>query len=83
MSSNIGLVPTWEDFESLPQVRAYVLEALRWRPPVPFGERIVERADDEINCTFLQEFHTVPLRILSGYVAHHPANGIPVLNGAI
>lgn len=36
------LVPTWEDSESLPQVHAYVLETLRWRPVTPIGERLVE-----------------------------------------
>ncbi|KAF8549342.1 cytochrome P450 [Imleria badia] len=29
--------PTWEDSESLPQVHAYVLETLRWRPVTPTG----------------------------------------------
>ena len=35
---NVALVPSWEDYESLPQVHAFVLEALRWRPVLPIGE---------------------------------------------
>ncbi|KAH0838823.1 cytochrome P450 [Lanmaoa asiatica] len=30
-------MPTWEDSKSLPQVHAFVLEALRWRPVTPIG----------------------------------------------
>ncbi|KAI9572527.1 cytochrome P450 [Boletus coccyginus] len=30
-------IPTWEDYKWLPQVRAFVLETLRWRPVIPIG----------------------------------------------
>ncbi|KAG9310417.1 cytochrome P450 [Chiua virens] len=30
-------LPNWEDFELLPQVHAFVLETLRWRPVTPIG----------------------------------------------
>ncbi|KAF9221215.1 cytochrome P450 [Gyrodon lividus] len=29
--------PTWEDSSSLPQLQAFISEALRWRPITPFG----------------------------------------------
>ena len=34
-----GRCPQWEDREKLPLLRAVVKEVLRWRPPVPTGER--------------------------------------------
>lgn len=52
MSNTVALVPTWEDSESLPQVHAYVLEALRWRPVTPIGGYCLEWADGEIDRTF-------------------------------
>ncbi|KAF8549251.1 cytochrome P450 [Imleria badia] len=39
-------LPTWEDSESLPQVHAYVLEVLRWRPVTPIG--FAHRATQDI-----------------------------------
>jgi cytochrome P450 len=32
-----GRVPTWEDWSLLPQLHAFVSEALRWRPVTPIG----------------------------------------------
>ena len=34
-----GRCPQWEDREKLPLLRAVVKEVIRWRPPVPTGER--------------------------------------------
>ena len=65
MSNNVGLVPTWEDSESLPQVHAYVLEILRWRPITPIGVYFQSREIARLT------LHTVPLRTLSGYVAQY------------
>ena len=31
MSNNVALAPTWADYELLPQVRPFVLEALHWK----------------------------------------------------
>ena len=42
MSNNDTLVPTWDDYESLPQVHAFVLETLRWRPVGRIGEGFSE-----------------------------------------
>ncbi|KAF8549254.1 cytochrome P450 [Imleria badia] len=39
-------MPTWEDSESLPQVHAYILETLRWRPVTPIG--FAHRATQDI-----------------------------------
>ncbi|KAF8553151.1 cytochrome P450, partial [Imleria badia] len=39
-------MPTWEDSESLPQVHAYILETLRWRPVAPIG--FAHRATQDI-----------------------------------
>jgi len=39
-------VPNWQDFESLPQVHAFVSEALRWRPVAPIG--FAHRATQDI-----------------------------------
>ncbi|KAF8553149.1 cytochrome P450 [Imleria badia] len=39
-------IPTWEDSESLPQVHAYIMEALRWRPVAPIG--IAHRATQDV-----------------------------------
>jgi hypothetical protein len=33
------LVPTFDDDESLPVLRAFILESMRWRPLVPMGEQ--------------------------------------------
>ena len=71
MSNNDALVPTWEDYESLPQVHAFVLETLRWRPVVPMGGCFSEYEDHKIECTFLQGWHTVPLGTSFGYVAYN------------
>jgi hypothetical protein len=71
MSNNVALVPTWEGYESLPQVQAFVLEALRWRPVVPIDGCFLDHEDREIDGTFLQESHTAPLGTSSGYVSYH------------
>jgi cytochrome P450 len=39
-------MPTWKDSESLPQVHAYILETLRWRPVTPIG--FAHRATQDI-----------------------------------
>lgn len=31
------LVPSWDDWDALPQLRAFILEGLRWRPVTPLG----------------------------------------------
>jgi len=61
-------LPTWEGYESLPQVQAFVLEALRWRPVVPIDGCFLDHEDREIDGTFLQESHTAPLGTSSGGV---------------
>jgi len=39
-------LPSWEDLDSLPQIHAYVLETLRWRPVTPIG--FAHRATQDI-----------------------------------
>ena len=53
MFDNFALVPSWEDSESLPQVHAYVLEALRWRPILSMGECFLRIWGHQIDCTYL------------------------------
>lgn len=36
-----GRCPEWEDQERLPLLRAVIKEVIRWRPPVPTGERLI------------------------------------------
>ena len=62
--------PDWRDFESLPQVHAFVSETLRWRPITPIGEYFITKRLTEIDFPLLQGLHTVLPRTLSGYVHH-------------
>ena len=50
MSNEVASVPDWEDFESLPQLRAFVSETLRWRPVATIGEYF--HNDDHGKLTF-------------------------------
>ena len=69
MSNNVALAPTLEGYESLPQLHAFVLEALRWRPVGTVGGCFSEWEDRvEIDNTLLQEFHIAPLGTSFGCV---------------
>ena len=35
-------MPTFGDWDMLPQLHAFMLEALRWRPPAPLGMFLLE-----------------------------------------
>jgi cytochrome P450 len=32
-------VPSWSDWDALPQLHAFISEALRWRPVTPLGKQ--------------------------------------------
>jgi len=53
LPNRVTLVPTWEDYKCLPQVRAYVLETLGWRPVTPMGECLSDWVDDKTNSILL------------------------------
>ncbi|KIJ14884.1 hypothetical protein PAXINDRAFT_134552 [Paxillus involutus ATCC 200175] len=46
MVVGMGRTPTWKDSESLPQLHAFIWEALRWRPIVPIG--FLHRASSDV-----------------------------------
>ena len=53
-------VPTFGDWDMLPQLHAFMLEALRWRPVAPVGMCLSRiEATPELNILVCQALHTV------------------------